>query len=491
MIAALLLAVLAGAGPAAPPALSGLDPAASALLAAEAERIDLAKRPEVATRLTRERTRLAVEQFLKDKAGATPPSEEEIRAALHATTDSAKLQVVVLAQREEARGAMERLRKGASLAEESKASIEPLARTRGGEMGWVTARAIPPEVVKDVFSGHLDTWGGPYDVGGKFFVVRVTDRKVVDTQSDQATLSQVRARLTQERQEAARASLIRELHSKATIQVDEPFLKAAVGAEVTAAARSHVVATVGTGKITFGEVLDSLGTMDGHGQAARSEAMLQVATRQLASRLVVEQAALRAKYDRNAAVKKAFEPVKREILVAAYWDDVSARTPAPTSAEVEARYRERAKEYELPASRQCTHLLVATEEEATRARARITGGEPFDAVARQVTLDGETKDRGGDLGAISEEKLKHLDSALATAIRQLPSGTVSDPARSKQGWHLFVCQTLPARVPPLSEVQDRIAASIRKERISATVNGRVAQLESAAAAKGAKAKASP
>ena len=490
MISALLLTLLAGAGPVAPPALGGLDLESSTLLATEAERVGISARPEIAKQLARARTRLAVEQFLEDHAGATPPSEEEVHAALHATADSAKLQVIVLAGREEARAAMDRLRKGASLAEESRASIEPFARARGGEIGWVTARAIPPEVVKDVFSGHLDTWGGPYDVGGKFFVVRVADRKVVDSQVEKGSLSQVRERLTRERKDAARASLVRELQSKATIQIDEPFLKtAAAGAEVTAAARGHVVATVGTGKVTYGEVLDSLGSMDGHGKATRSEAMLQIATAQLASRLVVEQAALRAKYDRNAVVQKAFAPARREILVAAYWDDVAARTPAPSAAEIEARYRERAKDYEVPASRQCSHLLVGTEEDAVRARGRIVGGAAFDVVAREVSLDMETRDSGGDLGAVSEEKLQHLDSSLATAIRQLPPGTVSGPSKSSQGWHLFVCQPVAARMPALAEVQDRIAASIRKERISAVVNARVAALKKSPAP--AKAKSAP
>ena len=268
MIAAILLALVASAGPARAPALAAFDPASAALLAAEAERLGLAARPEVTKRLDRERKRLAVEQFFREQAGATPPSDEEVNAALHATADSARLQVVVLARRDEAQAAMDRLKKGASLAEEAKASIEPAARTRAGELGWVTARAIPREVASDVFSGPLDRWLGPYDVGGKFFIVKVLDRKAVDSQLAQGSMAQVRARLTAERQEAAAASLVRELRAKAKVTIDEPFLKAAASRpEVTAADRKHVVATVGTGKITYGVVIDALGAMGGSMQA--------------------------------------------------------------------------------------------------------------------------------------------------------------------------------------------------------------------------------
>lgn len=492
MIAAILLALVASAGPARAPALGAFDPASAALLAAEAERLGLAARPEVTKRLERERMRLAVEQFFRERAGATPPSDEEVSAALHATADSARLQVVVLARRDEAQAAMDRLKKGASLAEESKASIEPAARTRAGELGWVTARAIPREVASDVFSGPLDRWLGPYDVGGKFFIVKVLDRKAVDSQVAQDSMAQVRARLTAERQEAAAASLVRELRAKAKVTIDEPFLKAAASRpEVTAADCKRVVATVGTGKITYGEVLDVLGSMGGSMHARRTEAMLDATTAQLADRMVVEQAAVKGKSDRSPAVQKAFAAVRRDVLAEAYWDDVAARTPPPTPAEVEARYRERYRDFEVPASRRCSHLVVATEDEARVTRARIVGGAPFDAMAREVSLDRETRDRGGDLGSISEEKLQHMDSGLSRAIRQLPAGAVSEPQKSPQGWHLFTCQALPARVLSLAEVNDWITASMRQERISAAVNARLAQLESVAAAKGKKGKASP
>ena len=492
MIGLLCAALLASASPAAAPALGTLDPESAALVAAEAERLGLASRPEVAKRLSRERTRLTVEQYFREHAGATPPSDQEVSAALHATADSARLQVVVLARREEAQAAMDRLAKGASLAEESKASIEPAARTRAGDLGWVTARAVPREVATDVFSGPLGRWLGPYDVGGKFFVVKVLDRKVVDSQVAQGSNAQVRARLTAERQAAAAASLVQELRTKAKVAVDEPFLKGAASrGEVTAADRKHVVATVGAGKITYGDVIDALGSMGGQMHARRTEAMLSATTAQLVDRMIVEQAAAGGKYDKNPAVQKAYASARRDILVEAYWDDVAARTPPPTQAEIEARYSARFRDFEVPASRRCSQIVVATQDEATVTRARITGGASFEAMAREVSLDGETRGRGGDLGSISDERLQHMDSEISRAIRQLPAGAVSEPVKSPQGFHLFVCQPAPARIQTLGEVSDRIAASIRQERISAAVNARLVQLENAAAAKGKKGKPAP
>jgi foldase protein PrsA len=41
---------------------------------------------------------------------------------------------------------------------------------------------------------------------------------------------------------------------------------------------------------------------------------------------------------------------------------------------------------------------VATEDEAIAVLNRLASGEPFDAVAREVSLDARTRDLGGDLG---------------------------------------------------------------------------------------------
>jgi hypothetical protein len=49
------------------------------------------------------------------------------------------------------------------------------------------------------------------------------------------------------------------------------------------------------------------------------------------------------------------------------------------------------------------------------------------------------------------------------------------------GWHLLRCEQLPARVRPLDEVQDRISAAIRLERIQAALASRVEELKASRA----------
>ena len=80
------------------------------------------------------------------------------------------------------------------------------------------------------------------------------------------------------------------------------------------------------------------------------------------------------------------------------------------------------------------HILVATQQAADEARARIEAGEAFADVAREVSTDTGTAPNGGDLGWFTHEEMV---PAFADAAFSLPVGEVSQPVASEFGWHLI------------------------------------------------------
>jgi peptidyl-prolyl cis-trans isomerase SurA len=119
-------------------------------------------------------------------------------------------------------------------------------------------------------------------------------------------------------------------------------------------------------------------------------------------------------------------------------------------------------------------------EEAARkrmadARNRITGGEAFADVAAEVS-DDPTKARGGDLGWFSPGD---LDPAFQTALDTLAVGELSEPVRSRFGYHLievlerdgnrFHVRHILAQVEPTDEdvKRARAAAETARNRILA------------------------
>ncbi|MCR3760800.1 peptidylprolyl isomerase [Clostridium felsineum] len=83
------------------------------------------------------------------------------------------------------------------------------------------------------------------------------------------------------------------------------------------------------------------------------------------------------------------------------------------------------------------HILVKTESEAKKAKARIDKGEDFGAVAKAVSTDG-SKDKGGDLGDIQEND-SNYDKTFMKAALKLKDNEVSSPVHTQFGWHVIKC----------------------------------------------------
>jgi len=94
------------------------------------------------------------------------------------------------------------------------------------------------------------------------------------------------------------------------------------------------------------------------------------------------------------------------------------------------------------------HILVATEEEAEAAKARLAAGEDFAAVAAEVSLD--TGSVGGDLGCVSAGAFapQFAQAAMAAVI-----GEVTGPVGTDFGFHLLVVseRTTPTREEYLAD----------------------------------------
>ncbi|ACG72585.1 PpiC-type peptidyl-prolyl cis-trans isomerase [Anaeromyxobacter sp. K] len=139
-------------------------------------------------------------------------------------------------------------------------------------------------------------------------------------------------------------------------------------------------------------------------------------------------------------------------------------------ARVEAFYKENADRYDPKAKVHVRHVLArlapgasADEEAAARkkideAAARVKKGEDFAKVAAALSDDPNTKDRGGDLGFVSEGL---ADAAFAKAALALKAGEVSEPVRTPAGWHLIRAdEVVPARKVTLEAARLDIAREL-------------------------------
>jgi peptidyl-prolyl cis-trans isomerase C len=82
-----------------------------------------------------------------------------------------------------------------------------------------------------------------------------------------------------------------------------------------------------------------------------------------------------------------------------------------------------------------SHILCATEPEAQRALDRIRAGEPFEQVARSVSLDPTVRTNGGRLPYWTEAD--SYTATFAAEVKRLKAGELSArPTRSEFGWSI-------------------------------------------------------
>ena len=83
------------------------------------------------------------------------------------------------------------------------------------------------------------------------------------------------------------------------------------------------------------------------------------------------------------------------------------------------------------------HILVKTEAEAQIILKRLQGGESWEALAAELSLDESNKDRGGDLGWFGRNVMTPAfeEAAFAGAV-----GSIVGPVQTPFGWHLIDIQ---------------------------------------------------
>lgn len=109
------------------------------------------------------------------------------------------------------------------------------------------------------------------------------------------------------------------------------------------------------------------------------------------------------------------------------------------------------------------HILLKTEDEAKKVKARLDKGEDFAKVAKEVSQDAQTKDKGGDLGTVNYVDSGFDPKFMAGAIA-LKEGAVSAPVQTGYGYHIIKCvkkEEYP--VKKLDAVKDQIKKQLEND----------------------------
>jgi parvulin-like peptidyl-prolyl isomerase len=149
--------------------------------------------------------------------------------------------------------------------------------------------------------------------------------------------------------------------------------------------------------------------------------------------------------DKDPDYLRKVENYRRNLLDNLLLEHVSQGGFVVTEEEARKYFKEHPDEFDRPERAQVSHILLKTEAEAKDALAKVRAGEPFEKLAREISLDAATRDRGGDMGSFSRKQRPQLADA-AFALKN--PGQISGPIQTSRGLEIIKLIKL---IPPVKE----------------------------------------
>jgi len=215
--------------------------------------------------------------------------------------------------------------------------------------------------------------------------------------------------------------------------------------------------------------LDALASLQGQ---KREVSWVLYPAADFASDTPPDASAIDAYYQEHSDRFETPEQVKLDYLVLDV--DTLAKTQKVSEQELRQAYDSEQARFGQPERRAVRHILLtvpagadaakeaAVREQILEVRKRITGGESFEAVAKEVSQDPGSAAQGGSLGEIEPGI---MDPAFDKAAFALKPGVVSEPVRSRFGFHLIeVDSVTPAQVKPFAEVRDQLRTEVARRK---------------------------
>ena len=225
-----------------------------------------------------------------------------------------------------------------------------------------------------------------------------------------------------------------------------------------------VIARVGAVDITLGHAIALRQQLPAQLQSAPDDRLFPVLVEQMIDQEVLAQS--------QAGTLGPADQLRLDNEVRGFLSGVALAAAidlAVTEPNIAAAYAAFAQEFgagEPVTEWNAAHILVATEEAAQAAAARIAAGEDFAAVAQEVSTDGSAR-QGGTLGWFGPGV---MIPEFEEVVRNLTPGQVSAPLQTRFGWHLVrLAETRIASVPPLEDVREDLVNELRREAMQALI----------------------
>ena len=167
--------------------------------------------------------------------------------------------------------------------------------------------------------------------------------------------------------------------------------------------------------------------------------------------------------ENNLTLDRLKDQIRKSLLFQKLYPEVTKDAELVTDEQALKYYNENPTQFQQPEMRTVSHILVADEATANAVKSRLDAGEDFATVAKEVSTDPGSKDKGGDLGEVPTEGSGFVPEFEA-AMNGLAVGQVSAPVKSSFGYHVIkVTAVKPAGTQTFDEVKEELKQGLGME----------------------------
>ena len=167
--------------------------------------------------------------------------------------------------------------------------------------------------------------------------------------------------------------------------------------------------------------------------------------------------------ENNMTLDQLKDQVRKGLLFQKLYPEVTKDAAPVTDEQAKAYYNQNPTQFQKPETRHVYHILVADEATANQVIARLNAGEDFGALAKELSTDPGSKDKGGDLGEVPSQNSGFVPE-FEKAMDGLAAGQTSGPVKSQYGYHIIrVTEIKPAGQQTFEEAKADLEQGLAME----------------------------
>ncbi|WP_186575879.1 peptidylprolyl isomerase [Aquibacillus kalidii] len=165
-------------------------------------------------------------------------------------------------------------------------------------------------------------------------------------------------------------------------------------------------------------------------------------------------------------IKKWTEDIRYRL----YLEELFTRDIEIANSEIEEYYEHYKNQYQFQESIQLSHILVKDKETAEKLIRELENGESFESLAKEYSIDENTRLKGGYLGYFTEDS-ELLPSEYYSKASDMKELSYSDPFLSANGVAIiYLHQLLPSVTFDFEELKSQIRRDLALDKLKSSVN---------------------